>query len=209
MLTVFCVCVGDKYDVGYVYALRDMVKNNLTIEHEFKCITTKKLEGIQTITPPVPYQEWWSKFGLFYPGVSTGPSLYFDLDTVIVGNIDYLVEYTKHKFAAPENWAQSGHKGIQSTVMAWSGSWNEPYERVKEQWPEVRSRLWGDQEFLTEMLGDDWVKMEGIRSYKYHCQNALPKEARVVAFHGKPDYPEVDNEWIRECSGGWYDRDPH
>ncbi len=204
-LTVWSVCVGDKYPAAYVYALKDMVERNLSLPHTFKCITTRKLPGIITVNPKVPYQNWWSKIGLFYPGVAIGPSLYFDLDVVITGSLDYLVEYTEHEFAAPANWAMSGHGGIQSSVMAWRGNWTRPYDEIK--WPEVREKYWGDQEYLWTLLGDDWVRIPGVCSYKYHARQRLPENARVVAFHGKPDYPEVDERWIREATGGWYNRE--
>ena len=213
MLTVWCVCVGDKYPVEYVYVLRDAIKKNLTVDHEFKCITTERLPGITTRNPPVSYSGWWSKIGLFAPQVATGPSLYFDLDVVITGNLDYLVPYTECTFAAPANWAMSGHGGIQSSVMAWRGGWHVPYDAFD--YPKDSERLWGDQEFLWELLGDDWEKIPGVGSYKYHCRpnTSLPDWMKVAVFHGKPDPHEVTTGWmspytstlrslIKETTGG-------
>jgi len=193
-LTVWSVFWGDKYDKGYVYALKEQVENNLSIEHDFKCITTAKLPGIQTVLPYVPYHGWWSKLNLFCPRIATGPSLYFDLDVLITGNLDYLADFTD-TFSAPSNWAQSGHGGIQSSVMAWPGNWTEPYEKIKDQWPQVSERLWGDQEFLWEILGDNWQKIPGVGSYKYHVKpkGAIPEDMCVCVFHGKPDPHEVND----------------
>lgn len=189
-LTVFCVYWGDKYDVAYVHALKAMVEKNLTIPHDFKCITTQKIEGVQTVLPFVSYQGWWQKIGLFAPHIATGPSIYFDLDVVITGNIDYLVNFT-NSFSAPKNWAASGHGGIQSSVMCWCGNWHLPYNKFD--YPKDRERLWGDQEFLTELLKDDWQKITGVGSYKYHCKNGIPKDLNVICFHGKPDPHEVSD----------------
>ena len=193
-ITVYSVLWGDKYHPGYVYALKEMVEKNLTIPHVFKCITKQKLPGIQTVNPVVPYRGWWQKIGLFHPMISKGPSLYFDLDTVIVGNIDYLADYTNSRFAAPANWAQSGHGGIQSSVMAWDGTWHDPFNWFK--YSEDSSRLWGDQEYLWEILGDNWVKIPHVGSYKYHCRASLPEWMKVICFHGKPDPHEVGDQWI-------------
>lgn len=194
-LTVWCVCVGDKYSSGYVYALQEAVRKHLSIPYEFKCITTRKLDGVNTVTPHLPYQGWWSKLNLFQE--ATGPSLYFDLDVVITGSLDYLADFTVHKFAAPANWARSGHGGIQSSVMAWRGNWKEPVEYIKPQWPQVTQRLWGDQELLWEMLGDDWVRVPGIYSYKYHCLNGpRPADMAVCVFHGEPKPIDVQDEWL-------------
>ncbi len=192
-LTILCVYWGDKYDISYVYALKEMVKKNLTIPHTFKCITTEKLEGIQTVLPFVPYNGWWQKIGLFAPRIAIGPTIYFDLDVVITGNLDYLVNFT-NTFSAPANWAESGHGGIQSSVMCWPGNWSKPYDHFD--YVNDRERLWGDQEYLTELLKDNWVKIPGIGSYKYHCKNNLPKDLKVICFHGKPDPHEVNDNWL-------------
>ena len=196
MITVLSVLWGDKYDPAYVYALKEAVEKNLTVDHEFKCITKQNLPGIQTIKPFVPYSGWWQKIGLFAPGVATGQTLYFDLDVIITGNIDYLVDYTKKPMlntplAAPANWAQSGHGGIQSSVMAWPGNWDEPYRVFKQNHDDYMHRLWGDQEFLWELLGDRWTRIPGVGSYKYHCRESIPDYMRVMVFHGKPDPHEV------------------
>jgi hypothetical protein len=195
VLTVWCVFWGDKYDKSYVYALKEAVEKNLTVAHDFKCITCEKLEGIQTRNPPVPYSGWWQKMGLFAPGVATGKSLYFDLDVVITGNLDYLVEYTS-QFSAPANWAQSGHGGIQSSVMAWPGGWYYPYEQFKPNAKANMERLWGDQEYLWELLEDDWEKIPNIGSYKYHVRpnQKVPDWMSVCVFHGLPDPHEVKDK---------------
>jgi hypothetical protein len=198
-LTVWAVCVGDKYNKGYVYALKEQVEKNLSVPHTFKCITTENLPGIQTRKPHAPYQGWWSKLNLFAPRTAEGPSLYFDLDVVITGSLDYLVPYTEYQFAAPANWAQSGHGGIQSSVMAWQGNWHEPFEIFKPQWPEIQKRLWGDQEFLWEMLGDNWERIPHIGSYKYHVRptGEIPDWMNVCVFHGKPDPHEVHDQCLQ------------
>lgn len=208
-LTVWCVCVGDKYASGYVYALQEAVAKNLSIPHRFRCITPRNLPGVETRNPPVPYGNWWSKIGLFAPGVATGPSLYFDLDVVITGSLDYLVEFTRHEFAAPANWARSGHGGIQSSVMAWSGNWPAPADKIRGEWPsrELDSdgymtlggkKFWGDQEYLWDMLGDRWVRIPGVCSYKYHVapNGVIPADASVVVFHGEPKPIDVSDECV-------------
>lgn len=192
-LDIFCVYWGDKYPVGYVYALRDMVKKYLTVPHNFICITSQQLKNVTTIKPVVFYSGWWQKIGLFAPGVAKRHSIYFDLDIVIVGNINYLLDYTG-SFSAPANWAKSGYGGIQSSVMVWPGKWNTPfylfnYERDKKLYH-------GDQEYLSAKLTDDWQKIPNIGSYKYHCLSSLPSNLKIICFHGKPDPHEVDDKWI-------------
>jgi len=193
-LTVYCVCVGNKYTIAYVHALKEMVSKNLTVPHSFKCITDQEITGIETVPPAAPYQGWWSKLNLFK--MATGRSLYFDLDVVITGNIDYLSEYSNCKIAAPANWARSGHGGLQSSVMAWDGTWTEPFHRFD--YDKDSKRLWGDQEFLWEMLGNDWIRIPHIGSYKYHVrpEGEIPDWMKVCVFHGLPDPHEVNDTCI-------------
>ena len=206
-LTVWCVNIGTKYHPDYVYALKEMVDKYLTIPHEFKCITTLHLPDIFCVKPHLPYQGWWSKINLFSKGMATGPSLYFDLDVLIVKNINYLANYTQYKFAAPANWAMSGHGGVQSSVMAWRGDWTEPADRIKPLWKDklelesghtmiANKAYWGDQEWIGYILGDDWMKIEGIGSYKYHCRQNIPDWLKVMVFHGNPKPHEVNDKWI-------------
>jgi hypothetical protein len=160
-----------------------MVNKNLTVDYKFNVLTSSKYHG------------WWSKLEML--SKATGPCLYFDLDTVITGNIDYLVDYTKNKLSAPANWGQSGHGGVQSSVMAWNGSLQE-IEKLFN-YDVDSNRLWGDQEFLTEVYGDSYVKLPYIYSYKYHCANKLHEGAKIVCFHGKPDYWEVSDTWVKSA----------
>lgn len=200
-LTVWCVCVGDKYNAAYVYALKEMVEQNLTIPYTFKCITDQNLPGIETVLPILPYHSWWSKLNLFAPNIAAGSSIYLDLDVVITGSIDYLAEYTG-TFSAPANWAKSGHGGIQSSVMCWPGNWSFPADKIKDQWPSVIDRLHGDQEFLWEVLGEDWQRIPNVGSYKYHVRgNEIPSWMRVCCFHGKPDPHEVTDECLLPFTG--------
>lgn len=194
-LDVWCVCVGDKYHTGYVKALQEAVQKYLTIPHNFKCITTSKIEDVHCVLPFAPYQGWWSKLNLFAPRMAQRPAIYLDLDVVIVDNIDFLAEYTD-TFSAPANWAQSGHGGIQSSVMAWPGNWSDPYQDFDYQ--NDSKRLWGDQEYLWELLGDDWRKIPHVGSYKYHIRptGQIPDWLKIACFHGKPDPHEVNDQCL-------------
>ncbi len=199
MLTVYCVLWGTKYSPVYVKLLRAMVARHLKTPHRFVCITDYQFFDDPEIivqAPVVDWHTWWQKLQLF--DVAKGPSLYFDLDVVITGELDYLVPFTASKFAAPANWAQSGHGGVQSSVMAWDGTWREPFDRFNPD-KDIK-RLWGDQEFITEILGDDFVKLPGVYSYKYHCRDSgiPPKDCAVAVFHGKPDPHEVGEAWVRK-----------
>lgn len=195
MLTVFAVCTGTKYAHHEVRLLKAQVEENLSLKHRFICFTDRPIDGVTSYILDKPYCSWWDKLRLFKEDL--GPSLYFDLDVVITGSLDYLAEYTKHTLAAPANWGQSGHGGIQSSVMAWDGwsclAWDKFDYEVDAK------RLHGDQCFLTEHYGDTYVKIPGIFSYKYHCQGGLPKGCSVVCFHGDPKPNKVNHDWVKNA----------
>ena len=159
--------------------------------------------------PPVDWPGWWGKLSLFKPGIATVTNLWLDLDVVVTGSLDDLVnDYGQCALAMPLNWAQSGHGGCQSSVMIWKQSkYMLPIYKLFDpkdaRWPPVNDGyLWGDQEWITKLRDDgvidvtpinpDWVK-----SYKYHCRNGLPKDCRVVVFHGDPKPDDVSESWFR------------
>jgi len=200
MLTVWTVCVGDKYSDDDVYIMRAMVQGNLG-EHRFRCLSDRQIPGVDCLIPDEVWPGWWSKLLLFK--YATGPNLYLDLDNVITGDLGALVS---DRLSMPKNWAQSGHGGCQSSVMAWSESYDfyKSFDPSKLDSPKngncgAYGGLWGDQEFITQQLGEPggYVHaMKGVYSYKYHCRQALPSDAIVVCFHGRPKPCEVNDPWV-------------
>ena len=94
MLNVVCVLrEGGKvgYTAEWVDKLQRGVQRNLTIPHRFVCLSDCPVncERIELVSGDYGF---WSKMQLFQPGLLTGPTLYIDLDTVICGNIDQVVE---------------------------------------------------------------------------------------------------------------------
>jgi len=207
MLTAWCVLNGGKYRDCDVHILREMVENNLNQPHRFRCLADREISGVDTFIPDEQWPGWWAKLTLFR--YTTGPCLYLDLDTVIVGNLDRLLSNT---LSMPANWAQSGHGGCQSSVMSWDGDYAhiaDAFDLEKLHTPENGNcgaygdqRLWGDQEFITHLLGDPGktVKpMDHIYSYKYHCRGGLPEAASVICFHGEPKPNQVNDVWVHKA----------
>lgn len=201
MLTVYCVYWGDKYSIQYPRRLQMMVARNLSLPHRFVCISDKVIDGVETVKPLCDYPFWWQKIGLFHPDLNDGPAIYFDLDVVITGNLDGFAAYTGGGLWMPRNWSNSGHSGWQSSVMAWRGS-DASEIFTSFDFERDSPRLWGDQEFITELMGDrvHEIPLGEIISYKYHCRGrSLPEHAKVVCFHGKPDYHEVSDSWVKRA----------
>lgn len=207
MLTVWSVCVGDKYTERDVNILRSMAARHLDRPHRFRCLSDREIAGVDTFIPDEQWPGWWAKLLLFR--YSSGQCLYLDLDTVIVGNLDRLLS---KQLSMPANWAQSGHGGCQSSVMSWDGDYSfipDSFDVSLLTAPERGNcgtykdgNLWGDQEFITQLMGDPGdrvIPMPHVYSFKYHCRESLPADASVVAFHGEPKPSQVHDKWVAEA----------
>lgn len=198
MIKVACVLKsGGDFDWDYVSRLREGVRAHLTLDHEFVCLTdiVEKSEHFidDTVIPLTRgWPGWWSKLELF--GVE-GPLLYFDLDTMIVGNIDplaammYDAEPTLqiiHDFYHPTLY--------QSTLMGWGPySMSHVLDKFAVRADRTMRNHGGDQQWLMAAgVPMTAIDLPGIYSYKVHVQGkGVPDDARVVCFHGRPRPHEV------------------
>jgi len=169
------------------------------------------------MSPTVHWPGWWGKIALFSPDTpTTEHNLWLDLDIVITGNLDAMVEkYRDSHLACAKNWAQSGHGGCQSSVMLWKGGKGNQAESAiyrafdpkDAHWPPINQPgvyLWGDQEFITQQRDNGHLAVTHfdehlIKSYKYHCRNGLPQGCVAVVFHGnpKPGDSSVQEDWYK------------
>jgi hypothetical protein len=204
MLTVWSLCWGDKYSDYHVQRLQQTVEESLTVEHQFLCVTLRSIPGVTCVPPPVDWPGWWGKLSI--PGMGSDRNIWLDLDVVITGSLDFLLPYTEGPLATPWNWAQSGHGGCQSSVMAWGGKIDvaERFNPDWAHWPPVNARgvFFGDQEFITYLRDNRLLEVVQIpepyiKSYKYHCRNGLPDDCRVVVFHGEPKPENVRESWFQ------------
>lgn len=215
MIRVVCIKHGTGYADEYVLNLQAGVERNLAARHSFTCFTDRPVEGITCKPLPSGFPGWWAKVGLFKRGTLSGPTLYFDLDCVIVGSIDWLVPYTGCYLAAMENWGSKPREGplytdeISSAVMAMSGS--EVTASMFERFGQAdidRLHPHGDQTYITEAFRGRItpLPMNRILSYKRHCRGGLPDECpglegiapSIVAFHGRPRPHELRDAWLLE-----------
>lgn len=210
MITVACVLKsGGIYDADWVAKLQRGVARHLTTQHRFICLTD--VEGVPCECIPLTenWPGWWAKIELFRPGLFDGPTLYLDLDSVVVGSLDAIATYPHHftmchDFYRPHLMC--------STAMAWSGDHSYLYrtfardpERLMHFYDNVRpgNRI-GDQAFLEDNLDPSEVDTfrdlfgeRSIASYKVHkCQDLPPADAAVVSFHGIPKPSDIYSGWV-------------
>ena len=212
MITVACVFWGDKFSDDYVYNLKSMVERNTTVPHQFVCFSDRELEGIKTVKLIPGYEGWWNKMQMFNTDFRLGNRVvYLDLDTLIVGNIDWLLEYDGMFMGIEDLGAVNEHqpelKGrLQSGVMAWdyrlnSHLWNRFTSSGESQ------RYRGDGEYLNHIVPKyqrDFIQKRykgKLKSYKYQVYSeGITDDLSIICFHGRPSIPQAMTETV---TTGW------
>lgn len=193
-LTVACVLKsGGEYKPEHVLALRAGVARHLSLPHRFVCLTDTPITDVNCILLHHDWPRWWPKLELWRPGVLTGPVLYIDLDTLIVGPIDDLA--LGHRFTVLRNvWVEADSPRIGSGLMAWDCDLSHIYRQFCTS-PEAymaagttRENL-GDQGFIQHYAPvpmDRWQdRFPGmVVSYRRHCARGVPAGASIVCFGG-------------------------
>ena len=212
MITVACVFWGDKFSDDYVYNLKSMVERNTTVPHQFVCFSDRELEGIKTVKLIPGYEGWWNKMQMFNTDFRLGNRVvYLDLDTLIVDNIDWLLEYDGMFMGIEDLGAVNEHqpelKGrLQSGVMSWdyrlnSHLWNRFTSSGESQ------RYRGDGEYLNHIVPKyqrDFIQKRykgKLKSYKYQVYSeGITDDLSIICFHGRPSIPQA---MVETVTTGW------
>ena len=214
MLTIACVLKsGGDYDWEYVNRLYQGVKNNLTYDYTFLILT-----DMFEVNSPVPeraevwdlesdLEGYWSKLELFR---FEGEVLYFDLDTIILSDLNPLIEgirtvssfnpegdsfFMLEAFNHKRKWA--------SGIMAWIGDFGFLYDNKEDKNRIPRYGIW-EQDYIVDNLIFSSRKINSIndchggniRSYKHHCLKGIPLKTDIICFHGKPRPRDVN--WLEK-----------
>lgn len=188
---------GLVYDHKYVNNLVDGIKSNLSIPHRIVCLTDNPSGLSSDIDDVVKFKhdwpKWWGKVELFRPDLFKDEQVfYFDLDTFVVDSLDELVFYDG-EFCALRDFYHLSTMG--SGFMSWHGPRTQRiYDEFKQNPNHYMQKFQsgGDQDFISyykpsiEYIQDAFPNE--VVSYKVHCKDKdmLPKNAKVVCFHGNP-----------------------
>jgi hypothetical protein len=126
-----------------------------------------------------------------------------DLDTVIVADVTPL--WDRDEDAVFWQDPLYPHQYCGSMMLLRAGSRPQVWERFDpDRSPQIaRSAdfMGSDQGYISWMLPDmaKWTRADGVYSYRVDCKGGLPKDARIVFFHGKPkqDAPGLP-AWVGE-----------
>ena len=209
-LVIICVLKsGGDYGLAYVNKLKHMLIRHTTLPYEFICLSD--LEIPSYLCKSIKLQDglpgWWSKIELFREElIDADRIVYFDLDTVILDNIDELLKRDEY-FIGLKPFNQKRRKNpylFGSGIMSWENDGMlsfiyEEFRKYMAQW------FKGDQEYIARKLDEKGILLSfwqslvsGVYSYKRQCKEALPEDAKIVCFHGHPRLPEVKKQWVKE-----------
>lgn len=197
MITVACVLrSGGVYTPDWVYALRRGVARHLD-RFDFVCLSDTPL-AVPWVALKHDWPGWFAKLELFRPGLFTGPVLYFDLDTLIVGDLTDLASYAG-RFAMLSDFYRP--QMAASGVMAWTpGPHTEAIYHAFCKEPRIpggRSDYWYAKhaprpERLQALYPGQIV------SFKAHARNRVPEGARLVCGHGRPRFSDPAAGWAHQ-----------
>ena len=206
---VVCMKWGPLYGPEWVNKLYGMVKRNTTWNIRFVCLTDDPA-GIRPEVECLPFPELpldpevgrrWRKLTLYSNPLHdlTGLTLYYDIDLVILRNIDDLFTYPG-RFCMMQIWRHQrfGHQvGNSSVVRLIAGAESHIIDRFLTKphryWDELYRTP--EQRFVTETVGDvTFYPEEWLASFKDTLpRNGLiklfsrpkkPAEAKIVVFYG-------------------------
>lgn len=214
-ITVACCLWSDWPDgiwpgLDYVERLRKGVDRNLSVPHRFICFHDRAqipwhFDRFGIEFRPLKSPVWLGclpKLYVYSPEAGlSGRVILFDLDNVITGSLDDMAAYdgkiavrgTFRDSAIPDGDMISFD--ADQCHFIWERFINDVDGAVDR--TEGRER-W----FLRDTVGkcDHWQDIipGQIVSYKRHCRQGLPKDARVVSMHGVPRPHQVIADWLTE-----------
>ena len=237
MKIIDCACVihGTAYDMIYVDRLYNMLQRNLTPKvrlHVFteagRVLNERMIKHNLIEWPGIQGHRkgWWYKMQMFDPSHNLGRLLYFDLDVVIVRNIDWIWQLDPDYF-----WALKDFKylwrpkwtGINSSVMCWDTQrFGWIWQRFCDNNLDITVRRYhGDQDFLSAVLPAQdlrYLDPEKIKSWRWQVKDggldfktrhyatpgsgsSIDINTSVLIFHGKPNPheiadPVIQSHWI-------------
>lgn len=233
-IDVACVIHGDAYSWDYVENLYRAVKANMTPQIRFHVYTEPHREVPNHMIkhelehwPEAagPRRAWWYKMNLFNTDLFAGRILYFDLDTVVTGNLDWIIQdhTDPDVFYGLRDFTylfKPRLLTINSSVLWFDNqTWRHVWDDFrKEQLSTMIKKHRGDQDFITHSVRSGkmqflntarvasyrWQALDGGFEFKrrvYHSPGtgiSLDPAVSLLIFHGNPKPKDVNDPVIRK-----------
>jgi hypothetical protein len=195
---IYCVLrSGGAFLPAHVAALKWAIDKHAT-GATLWCLTDTPGEmpdGVRAIPLKYGWPGWWSKMELFRPDLG-GNKLYFDLDTMIVGEMSALLDEERLVLLRDPYRPDGICSGIMSipddrSQEVWSKFFRDPAGYISR-FEEGDGDTWGDQAFLETLWLYDalrWQDEHPGHFVSYKADNVAENGTQgstVVYFHGQP-----------------------
>ena len=223
-VNLICLKYGTRYPADYVNKLYAGVKRHLKRPFLFHCCTDDPTDlvpevnvipfpenpGITTSWPHVLVKLMLTQNG--FGGIS-GPTLFLDVDLVIMDTIDPFFDYEPGRFCIIHNWVNRRKQilglrpdvGNSSVFRYDAGPVSDTIYQtfLKEMHRAEDTSIFNtEQAFMTyAMKNPVWWPESWVRSYKWNCRPMFPlnlfktpqapQDCKILVFHGKPDPEEA------------------
>lgn len=202
----FVLKSGGDFNAWHVESLQKQINANTKIRNiKFVCFSDIDVVACKTIKFKNNSHTWWNKLELFRTEeYETERIFYFDLDTIITGNLDeyFSIDFD---FCGLKPWnPQNRESGMMASGLMMfkkDPSLNCIFEDdfKPEEYP------LGDQQYITHKLnelGKAWVPLQnvtdGIYSFKRQCRPNKPSDAKIICFHGRPRPQNAKERWVKD-----------
>ena len=219
ILDCACLIHGNVYEWTYVERLYNMLTRHISAPIRFHVYT----EAARPV--PAPWIKhnliewgiggaklaWWYKMQMFNSAHHAGPLLYFDLDTVIVDNIDWIHHLPLSYFWGVRDfkhlWRPNYH-AINSSIMWWdTRTFDHIWKSFEMQdLKTITKKYRGDQDYINQAVGDKHLRFldsNQVKSWRWECldgghnfkrrrlltsdtNTVIPENTSVLVFHGQP-----------------------
>jgi hypothetical protein len=224
---IICVKWGTHYGPEYVNRLYGMASRHVSGPLRVVCLTDDR-NGIRPEVECADLPELgcehpkntrgkWRKVVLWGRDVAglSGPALFIDLDSVIVGSLDGYFEHGEpNDVILARNWAKPLQRLGQTSVFRFPvGGHPHILDRFRADPQGVADKYRFEQHYITASVpgGIKLWPERWTRHFRLHClppfplryfmPARLPKDARIVTFPGGPNPDDV-------ALGRWNDREP-
>ncbi len=229
IIHIICILWGDKYQEEDVNRLCSMVRRNTSHTIRFHIFTNEPLPLLAPgiVRHPEPglltdvdhsrynYRKEAALCDEHLGGLEGKRVFFFDLDVLIVGNLDPLFKYPKDdKFYIINDWNTRGnHVGQASCYSFVVGTLGEVKSYFEKNSHDIIKKFGtASQEYLSEMVIRKQGKLEfwpdtWCKSFRFHClrmgllrhfliPRKPPAGTKVLAFHGHPDMQDaLEGRW--------------
>lgn len=209
---------GGTYGPEHVKKLKYGVENASERNIRFVCLTDFDfIDFCEVIPLKHNWDGWWSKIELFRPDLGIENAIYFDLDVIILRNIDELIKLSEELlFCMLKGWNTVGGIHPSSSIMCGRFDLHTDVYEIFAKDPvyykrklkrKVGAGMQGDQGFIIDIIGDKIPYLQdhlpkdyiiGKRMYKKNID--LINKAHILSWSGNPRIHTVKELWDYEIT---------